>query len=95
VGLQTSLVASTLVVEGDDEELALTLSGKRKKIQKSDFQKAMETSGIPDKTIENIFFKFYNLLSTWLEIVNVSFLSEEMKGAYEKLLIDKHNQIYG
>jgi serine/threonine-protein kinase HipA len=89
------LVSSALVVEGDDEELALTLVGKRRRFQKSDFQNAMSASGIPDKAGENSLSKFSNFLSNWIELVDISFLSEEMKDAYKKLLIDRHNQLYG
>ncbi len=89
------LVASALVVEGDDEELALTLAGKRKSLRRSDFELAMKTSGIPEKTINNMLTKFSKFLEPWMGFVDQSFLSEEMKEEYKTLLTQKHKQVYG
>ena len=36
------MIASGLVVEGDDEELALTLNGKKKNLRKKDFLEAIK-----------------------------------------------------
>lgn len=80
------LVASELVVEGDDEELALNLNGKKKKLKMNDFKIAMETSGINQKAAQNIFAKFSGIKETWVEIIEISFLSEEMKKAYKEML---------
>ncbi|MEQ9298048.1 MAG: HipA domain-containing protein [Cyclobacteriaceae bacterium] len=89
------LVSSALVVEGDDEELALTLTGKKRRLRKSDFYSAMTTSGLPDKTAENILNKYAKLPDTWLGFINQSFLSKEMMGQYCELVISKRDQLYG
>lgn len=89
------LVSSALVVEVDDEELALTLCGKKKRLRKSDFHKAMISSGIPEKTAENILNKYAKLQSNWLEMIDHSFLSNEMKVGYKELIVSKHKQIFG
>ncbi len=88
------LVASALVVEGDDEELALTLCGKKKRLNKSDFFSAMTTSGMPDKAAENILNKYAKLSKKWLDFVNQSFLSKEMMEQYRLLILMKHNQLF-
>ena len=80
------LVASELVVEGDDEELALNLNGKKRKLQKKDFEKAMDISGINQKAAQNVFSKFKDIKTTWFEIIDVSFLSNEMKKSYKEIL---------
>ena len=80
------LVASELVVEGDDEELALNLNGKKKKLKKSDFEQAMDTSGINQKAAQNIFEKFKTVRTTWFEIIDKSFLSSEMKQSYKEMV---------
>ena len=49
------LVASELVVEGDDEDLALNLNGKKKKIKRKDFEIAMKGAGLEQKVIEKYF----------------------------------------
>ncbi len=89
------LIATALVVEGDDEELALTLSGKKKRLKISDFQRAMATSGIPAKTAENILNKYSKLPSQWLEYIPQSFLSTDLQVAYRELIESKHRQLFG
>ncbi|MBC6399727.1 MAG: HipA domain-containing protein [Ekhidna sp.] len=88
------LVASALVVEGDEEELALTLCGKKKRLKKSDFFTAMTSSGMPRKTAENILNKYAGLQNKWLDFVNQSFLSKEMKEQYCRLIASKHHQLF-
>jgi len=80
------LVASELVVEGDEEELALNLNGKKKKLKKKDFETAMETSSINQKAAQNVFNKFKGIKTTWFEIIDKSFLSEDMKKRYKEML---------
>ncbi len=80
------LVASELVVEGDDEELALNLNGKKKKLKKIDFETAMKTSSINQKAAQNIFDKFKGIKTTWFEIIDKSFLTGDMKKSYKDML---------
>jgi len=87
------LVASELVVEGDDEELALNLNGRKKKLKRKDFLIAMKTSGMNEKSIENVFKKFKNLLNIWHEFIEKSFLKKEFKEAYHEMIEVKFKQI--
>lgn len=87
------LVASELVVEGDDEDLALNLNGKKKKIKKKDFVIAMKGAGLEQKVMENIFKKYKRLIPKWSEFIDGSFLSAELKEAYQSLLLSKAAQI--
>lgn len=87
------LVSSALVVEGDDEELALSLCGKKKRLRKADFYKAMSTSRVPEKVAENILKKYSGLKNTWLEFVDSSFLSEQMKAEFKALIASKYIQL--
>lgn len=80
------LVASKLVVKGDEEELALTMNGKKKKITKNDFKAAMSRFDINGKAIDNIFSKFSASIVSWHDFIDISFLSKEMKGKYHDLL---------
>ncbi|MFT6336489.1 MAG: serine/threonine-protein kinase HipA [Halioglobus sp.] len=80
------LVASELVVEGDDEELALNLNGKKSKIKKKDFEQAMETSGINQKAAQNIFDKFEKIKPEWFSIIDKSFLLDETKQKYKEMV---------
>jgi len=87
------LVASELVVEGDDEELALNLNGKKKKLKQKDFILAMTKSGIDEKVVNNIFKKYKKLIPKWDQFIEKSFLSDSMKNEYKKLIEQKASQI--
>lgn len=87
------LVASELIVEGDDEELALTLNGKKKKLKKQDFITAMNNAGINDKVIDNLFKKYKHLTPFWYKIIDSSFLSDKMKSDYKIMVVKKLSQL--
>ncbi|HCE58330.1 MAG TPA: toxin HipA [Prolixibacteraceae bacterium] len=87
------MVASQLVVESDDEELALTLNGKKKKLKQNDFVIAMKSAGISEKSISNIFVKFEKALPQWHNFIDISFLPETVKAKYHLLINKKHKQL--
>jgi len=89
------MVASSLVVEGDEEELALTLNGKKKKIRKKDVMEAINRFNIDNKAIENLFNKFNASFEKWYKFIDKSFLPNDMKIGYHDLIMKRANQIYG
>jgi serine/threonine-protein kinase HipA len=88
------MVSSSLVVEGDDEELALTLNGKRKNIRKKDFIEPMNRFNIDPKAIENIFNKMQISVDKWHDFIDISFLPVEMKTSYHDLIRERAGRIY-
>jgi len=70
----------------DDEELALTLNGKKKKLKDSDFETAFETCGIPAKVFANLKKKYIKLYPAFCSFINSSFLDDQMKTDYKALL---------
>ena len=78
------LLNVTLVNPKDDEELALTLNARKKRIKKADFVKAMETSGIAPKVFENIVAKYQKLLPKFNKVIEMSFLDDEDKEIYKQ-----------
>ena len=76
------LLSTSIVMPDDDEELALTLNGKKKKIKKADFETAMRDSGMDDKAIANLFGRFSKAIPKWYDLIEESFLPDEMKQAY-------------
>ena len=73
----------------DTEELALTLNAKKKRIKKSDFVRAMETSGISPKVFDNILAKYRKLLPKFNEIIDISFLDKEDKEIYKQSIASR------
>ena len=80
------MLSTALVMPEDTEELALALNGKKRKIRKADFVASMQASGLEDKIIENIFNKFAKAKDKWFEFIDTSFLPEDMKDTYKKLI---------
>ena len=78
------LLSTSIVMPEDDEELALTLNGKKKKIKREDFEKAMSDSGMDEKSIANLFKKFEKAYPKWIEMIAQSFLPEEQQGLYRE-----------
>ena len=86
------LVNTLLVNPADNEELALTLNGKKKKIKKHDFVVAMLNLKIDEKQQQNIFKKMERAYPKWVELVNQSFLSDEFKQQYKVIINERLNR---
>lgn len=76
------LLSTALAMPEDDEELALTLNGKKKRIKREDFEKAMRDSGMDEKAIANLFARFSKAIPKWHELINTSFLPTDLQEAY-------------
>lgn len=83
------LLNVSMVNPKDTEELALTLNAKKKRIKKSDFVRAMETSGISPKVFDNILAKYRKLLTKFNEIIDLSFLDKEDKEIYKQSIASR------
>ena len=88
------MVASSLVVEGDEEDLALTLNGKKKKLRKKDFLEAINRFDIDAKAIENMFGKFRKAEEQWHEFLDKSFLPDDMKNSFHDLIKERVSRVY-
>lgn len=86
------LVATQLVTD-DDEDLALTLNGKKKKITHRDFHAAMSRAAIPSKAIQNLFKKYQKLTPSWEAIIDQSFLPPPLQVTYKALVQSKIKQL--
>lgn len=80
------MVATALVNPADDEDLALTLNGKKKKIKGSDFSAAFNTLKLEAKQQENIFSKMEKAKSKWMDFIDISFISNDFKVALKTLI---------
>jgi serine/threonine-protein kinase HipA len=87
------LVATALVNPADDEDLALTLNGRKKKINRNDFISAFTRLGLDEKQQDNILKKMEKALPIWFEFIDISFLSNEMKIAYKNLIQHRFHRL--
>ncbi len=83
------LLSTKLVIPNDNEELALTLNGKKRKLKKADFDSLLKPIRVEDKAIENVYEKFSKVLPEWFVCINSSFLPDEMKEKYKALIQER------
>ena len=87
------MLNATILNPKDDEELALTLNGKKKRLRRSDFITAGTAMGVERKTIERLIGKYVKLLPEMKELVGKSFLNDGLKEKYSELLTERINRI--
>ncbi len=87
------LVSTAIIIPSDSEELALILNGRKRKISRSDFEKAMFGSDVEPKVADKIFVKFTKLVEKWGEMIDQSFLTEEMKVQYKAIIRERIERI--
>ena len=80
------LLNAAILNPKDDEELALTLNGKKKKLKRSDFMTSGLTMGVEQKTIERLVAKYVKLLPEMQKLIGNSFLNDELKDKYAELI---------
>jgi len=82
------LLNTTIVLSGDAEEIALYLSGKKKRLNFEILVNyfGKERCGLTDKLIDNTLQKIGGAVPQWEELISLSFLSEGMKDKYKQLL---------
>jgi len=85
------MLSTVLAMPEDTEELALTLNGKKRKLNRTDFEKTFSQSGLDSKVINNLFLRFEKVLLQWQTFIEISFLSEEQKKNYNGLIAEKLN----
>ena len=83
------LLSTAIVMPEDKEELALTLNGKKARIKRSDFENSIIASGVNEKVLDNIAKKFRKALIKWLDLIDISFLPDDFKRQYKRLIIGR------
>ena len=84
---------SSIVIKNPEEEIALTLKGKKSNLKATDFidYYAKERLQLNEKTVVTILEQMENAIPKWKELLEISFLSDEMKEKYLELLKYKLN----
>ena len=87
------LLSTALLNPKDDEDLALNLNGKKKKIKREDFEAAFNTLKLDVKQQSNIFLKMEKAKNKWLECIQDSFLSPNFKNQYIQLIEERFDRL--
>lgn len=77
----------------DKEEMALSLSGRKTKLRLHDFLLSAKTMGLDENVVLRLVARLQKTLPQWKILIHHSFLSEEMKTAYENLLVSRLSRL--
>lgn len=87
------LLNVTIVIPDDNEELALTLQGKKRKLKKEHFEHLGKELDLTDKQINGVFKRMFKNKPKAIQWIDNSFLSDEMKAAYKDVLKRRYEQL--
>jgi serine/threonine-protein kinase HipA len=87
------MVATAIVNPTDDEDFALTLNAKKKKINRKDFITVFNSFKLHNKQQENIFNKMGKAKEKWFRCIDDSFMSDEFKVAFKDLIKNRFERI--
>lgn len=83
------LLATKLVLPKDEEECALTLNGKKKKIRRKDFDALAESLRIPEKARDNAYRRLLGMGKAWHADLGKSFLGAPIRKRYSALVEER------
>lgn len=87
------LLNVNLIYPNDQEDLALTLGGRKRKVKRSDFDGFAMSLGLSEIVRDNIYKDFSKQPEKVQEWINQSFLKEEYKERYVLIFGNKMKQI--
>ena len=82
------LLNSSIVLKGNIEEIALSLKGKKSNLTRGILVNyfGKERCNLTDKIIERVLETIQKELPSWFNLIDISFLSDEMRDKYRNLL---------
>ncbi|MBN1187128.1 MAG: HipA domain-containing protein [Bacteroidales bacterium] len=87
------LLNVAILLPDDKEELALTLEGKKKKLNRMIFERFGKGLELTNKQIEGVFNRMLKLTPHVTVLIDKSFLSNDMKSAYKSILSTRYRQL--
>jgi serine/threonine-protein kinase HipA len=89
------LLNVNLANPSDHEELALNMEGKKRKFTLHHFERFGANLGLNNKQIQGVFNRFLKKQPKAKNLIEESFLSQEAKGNYSKIMEQKYKQLTG
>ena len=87
------LLPTTLLLPEDPDETALTVNGRRRRLNRGDFMKFGEALHLSKTQIKNVFNRFAAHLDDAFQLLEKGFPSTEMKEQYRELLEIRANRL--
>ena len=85
---------SSIAIKNPQEEMALSLKGKKSNFKSSDLIDyfAKERLELNNKSIDSIIVEMNKNITKWKDLIEISFLSDDMKNKYLKLFENRINR---
>lgn len=83
------LVNIAIANPNDKEELALSLSGRKTKIELNNFIQSAATMGIEENVVRRLIANMLNALPKWRLLIQASFLDDKLKEKYTELVEER------
>lgn len=80
------LLPVNIIYPNDQEDVALTLNGKKKNLRRNDFIKLGESLNIPNRTMLYLFNEIYSHKNNLLKMIDESLLSDKFKKDFKEEL---------
>ena len=77
----------------DKEELALSLSGRKTNLKLNDFLRSATLMGLEEIVVLRLIDNMRKAMPKWKSLIHSSFLSEDMKDRYERLIMSRMNRL--
>lgn len=87
------MLSTALVNPADNEDLALTLNGKKRKLTRNDFETAFGNMKLDAKQQANIFLKMEKAKEKWIEFIQISFLGSDFREKYIQLIEERFEKL--
>ncbi len=89
------LLNTTIALPNPQEEIALPLAGKKRNLNSNVLISywGKERLGLNDKVINQVVSTFTKMWDEWERLINISFLSQKMKGNYLELLNSRRERL--
>ena len=88
------LATRLLIPEKDDpEEMALTINGRKRRLDKKDFLSLAENLGLKEKQVTNVFKRFSKAMSKAYDAIGYGFLPEKRVKEYLQLLEERAERL--
>lgn len=88
------LINSNLINPKDKEDVAMTLNGKKKELQRKDFEMLAATLKISEITVKRVLEKYQSSTAEVFMLIDQSFLNDDYKNRYKKIWTDKMNRLF-
>lgn len=80
------MLSTNVVIPADQEQLALTINGKKQNIRRKDFFMFSQTIGITEKSAEKMIEKIVKLKDKYITMCRDSYMPDNTKETLEKLI---------